>query len=105
MIVVPRYAVDAARDVARDTVRQALAGVFGLIDKDLERRQSAAFAHEKAIEHAELARTLPDVIRVGVGWRVRRHLRLANRWAAKAKARDFALALALGLPGTRPGGV
>lgn len=97
MIVVPKYAVDAARDVARDTVRAALSGVFGLIDKDLERRQSAAYAHEQAIFHAEMARTLPDVIRVGVGWRVRRQLRLAAKWAAKARARDGALAHVLRL--------
>jgi hypothetical protein len=97
MIVVPRYAIDAAKDVARDTVTKALAGMFGLIERDLERRQSAAFAHERAIFHREMARTLPLVIRVGVGWRVRRQLRLANRWAAKARARDGALAIVLGL--------
>ena len=90
MTVVPRYVVDEARTFARDSTRAALAAIFGddgLIDRELERRRSAAYALERSRFHGRMVDALPLLGGVPK-WRIRRHERLAMRWSALAVARD-----------------
>lgn len=93
-IMVPRELVAEAKDFARDTVTRALEGVFGLIDRELERRRSYGFAVQRTLELRKLAALLrATTLRVaGKAGRIRRLLRRALRWEAKAYARDPALA-------------
>lgn len=105
-LFIPKSIRDEASAFARDTVKQALTGMFGLIEAALARRQSAAFAHEKALYHERMSQLLaatPLRIANRAG-RVKRHARLGMRWSAKAYARDAALALACMLcpPGLAP---
>jgi hypothetical protein len=86
-LFIPKPIIDEAKSFARETMSRALDGAFGLIEQQLERRQSAEFAVEKALFHGRLAETLPAVIISGQRWRIRRHKRLAARWAALAFAR------------------
>lgn len=103
VIFIPKAIRDEARSFARETVEQALKGLFGFIEHELARRRTAAFAHEKALEHEYLAKALPSVALIDLKRRVRRHLRLAARWSAKAYARDAVLAMACGLKCHEPG--
>ena len=94
MLMVPREIEDAARDEARHVVDRALDGLFGLAEAQIKRRQSYAFAHERAVFHSTMARDLPIKL-PGLWWlhaRVRRHQRLAVKFWALAHARDPALA-------------
>jgi hypothetical protein len=98
MIAIPKGIVDEAKGFARDTVDRVLTGMFGLVEAQVLRRQSYAFAHEKALFHrrmSQLIGTVPGL--VGAGWRTRRHAKLALRWEAKALARAPSLAKACGL--------
>lgn len=98
MIFVPKEVIDEAKDFARETVDTALKGLFGIIDAQIKRRQSYAFAQEKAVFHKRMTERLPLVpgLRL-VKPRLRRHHRLHVRWEAKAFARDPKLSLACGL--------
>lgn len=96
-LLIPKAVRDEAAAFARDTVKRALDGLFGLIQSELARRRSAAFAHEKALYHGRMAELLPGIALVDLKRRVRRQQRLAARWSAKAYARDAVLAEACGL--------
>lgn len=98
-IFVPRSLVDEAKAEAKQVVERALDGVFGLIDAAVKRRQSYAWAHEKALYHAGLVRRLRSTsIRiVDLRGKLRRHERKAMRFAALADARDPRLATACGI--------
>jgi hypothetical protein len=86
--------VSQAKDFAFDTVTKALQGVFGLIDAELERRRSYGFAVQRTLECRKLAALLRGTALriVGKQGRIRRLLKRALRWEAKAYARDPALA-------------
>ncbi len=98
-LLIPREITDAAREEARALTERALEGVFGLIRAVILRRQSYAFAHEQAVFHAVMARRLPatPLKIVGKLRKARRHARLAQRWSARAIARDPQLAQRCGL--------
>lgn len=98
-IFTPREIRDAAATAARETLDRAWAGLFNLIESELARRRSYAFAHEKTLYHGEMASRLAATpIRIlGVQRKIRRHARLAMRWGAKAHARDPKLARACGI--------
>lgn len=101
-LAIPQPIIDEAKAFARETMTRALDGAFGLIEQAVARRQSAEFAVEKALFHGRLADVLPAVILSGKGWRIRRHRRLAARWAALAYARgapQFAAKCGLGPAG------
>lgn len=98
-LFVPKELTDAAREEARHVVDSALKGLFGIIDAQVKRRQSYAFAHEKAVFHEDLARRLriTSIRIIGKARKIRRHERLALRWGARAAARDPKLAQACSL--------
>ena len=87
--VIPKSVAEEARTFARDTVTSALQALGHFVESELERRRSAAFAHEKALIHERLLVTW--------GRRVRWHRWRAAVWGARAWARDRALAVACGL--------
>lgn len=92
--MIPGYVVAEARSYARDTTRAALESLFGedgLVDRELARRRSAAFALERSRFHGRMADALPLLGGVAP-WRIRRHERLALTWSARAVARDPRLA-------------
>lgn len=98
-IFIPRSLVDEAKAEARDMIERALVGVFGLIDAAIKRRQSYAWAHERALYHAALVRRLraTPLRIVDLAGKLRRHGRKALRFEALAEARDPRLAHACGL--------
>lgn len=99
--MIPGYIVNEARTYARDTTRAALESLFGadgLVDRELARRRSAAFALERSRFHGRMADALPLLGHVAP-WRLRRHERLALRWGALAVARDPRLATVCPLEG------
>lgn len=98
-IMIPREIEDEARAAAKALAERALDGVFGLIQGAIMRRQSYAFAHERAIFHAEMVKRLRVTpIRIfGIKRKIKRHARLGMRWTARATARDPRLAQACGL--------
>lgn len=93
-IVIPKAMREDAEKFARDKVTEALQGLFGLIEKQIERRQSAAFAAEMSLKHERLAflmHNAPFKI-VARDARVQRQQRLAMRWSATAYARNAVIA-------------
>lgn len=92
--MIPAYVTREARTFARESVRQGLAAIFGdegLIDRELDRVRSAAYALERSRFHARMTDALP--LLGGVPrWRIRWHERRAMRFAALAVARDPRLA-------------
>lgn len=88
-ILVPKSVAQEARAFARDTVTSALQALGHFVESELERRRSAAFAHEKAIFHARMLVTW--------GRRPRWHRWRAAVWSNRAYARDSVLAAACGL--------
>lgn len=98
-IFIPRDIVESAKDEARDLVDRALVGVFGLIDSAIKRRQSYAWAHEKALYHAGIIRRLKSTsLRiVDLRGKLRRHEKRYMHFAALADARDPRLADACGI--------
>lgn len=98
-LFIPRELEDAAREEARHIIDKALDGMFGLIQAAVLRRQSYAFAAEKAVYHDALVKELRKTkLRiVGRQRKIKRHERLAIRWRSVAKSRDPRLAQACGL--------
>ncbi len=98
-IMIPKSIVDAARSDAKALAERALVGVFGLIQSEIMRRQSYAFAHEQAIFYTEMVKRLRETpIKIfGIKRKIRRHGRLGMRWGARARARDPRLAQLCGL--------
>jgi len=103
-LLVPKALVDEARATARAALDRAFSGAFGLIQSAVDRRQSAAHAHERALYHAEMARLLPGIALAAKASRVRRHRRLAMRWGARAYARDPVLAAVCAIESPHLGG-
>lgn len=98
MIAVPKEVITEAKDFARETVDNALKGFFGIIDAQIKRRQSYAFAHEKALFHKRMVEKLPSLSDLALlDWRVKRHRKKMVKWEAKAFSRDPGLATACGL--------
>lgn len=93
-IVIPKELREDAEKFARDKVTEALKGLFGLIEHQLERRQSAAFAAEMSLKHERLAYLMHTAKFhiVARDARVRRQQRLAMRWSATAYARNAVIA-------------
>lgn len=93
-IVIPKAMRDEAEKFARDKVTEALKGLFGIIEHQLERRQSAAFAAEMSLKHERLALLLRAAkFRIlAREARIRRHQYLAMRWSATAYARNAVIA-------------
>lgn len=86
---VPSSVAEEAKAFARDTVTSALRALGHFVEGELERRRSAAFAHERAIFHTRMLETW--------GRRPRWHRWRAVVWSNRAYARDAALAHACGL--------
>ena len=97
--MIPKSIEDAARAEAKRLAERALDGVFGLIQSQIMRRQSYAFAHEQALFHNAMSRALKATpIKIfGKARKIKRHARLGMRWTAKATARDPRLAQVCGL--------
>lgn len=90
---------DTAEEYATRMLDGALKGLFGLIESELARRRTAAYAHKKALFHERIALLFgkfPGKL-VGRKWRIARHLRMAIYWSAEAWARDKSLASACGI--------
>lgn len=100
-ILIPRELEREALDRAAKLAHDAMVRVFGLIQAEIMRRQSYAWAHERALYFQELARLLrASPIRIlGIARKIKRANRRSIHFAALARARDPRLAQACKLCG------
>jgi hypothetical protein len=100
-LLIPREIVKDAEQFASDKVDEVLKGMFGLIQAATLRRQSFAFAQEKALFHERMLYRLTrdgKALRIAMlRARIRRHTRLALRWSSLAYARNPDLSRACGV--------
>jgi len=91
----PKEITQEAEKFAENTVKEAIHGLYGLIDHELERRRSFEFAVEKALFHKRMVLLLSSTRGEDIFDRkgkIRRHKRRELRFSALAYARNPQLA-------------
>lgn len=94
-LLIPKEIVREAEKFAEETVKEAIHGLYGFVEHELERRRSYEFAVEKALFHKKMVILLSSDRGNGLfdrEGRIRRHKRRELRFSALAYARNPQLA-------------